>query len=69
MKRFFILVNYNRASDTVRVQLLDNRGTRPGPRPAGENYPAREYVKYYRNAKAGVTAFTRYREELERIVN
>jgi len=69
MKRYFILVDYNRASDTVRIQLRDSRGTRPGPRPATESYPAREYVKYYRNAKAGVTAFTRYREELERLVN
>lgn len=69
MKYYFILVDYNRASDTVRVQLRDTRGNRPGPTPAGEVYPARVYVKYYRNAKAGVAAFTRYREELERIVN
>lgn len=76
MKRYFICVDVapgmadpGQPATYVRVQLKDNRGTRPGPRPATLNHPARVYVKNYKNALAGVRHFDRYRDELERLVN
>ena len=66
VKRFFIHVDYmGGAFNRVRVQLKDEYGTRPGALVANNLHPARVYVKYYKNAKAGVRAFTRYRDELE----
>ncbi len=68
-RQYFIKADYIPNIDRVRVQLIDEYGTRPGARPAGETMPARTYVKYYRNAVVGVRAFTKYRAELERLVN
>jgi NurA-like 5'-3' nuclease len=69
MKRYSILVDWNEAAQATRIQLRDSQGNRPGTRPATPNHPARSYMKYYRNAAAGVANFTRFREELERLVN
>lgn len=67
VKRFSIHVDYmGGAFDRVRVQLKDEYGVRPGALVANSLHPARVYVRYYKNAKAGVRVFTRYREELER---
>ena len=50
-------------------QLIDSKGTRPGPKPATLTIPARVYSKRYKSLKIGAKHFTKYREELERLVN
>ncbi len=76
MKRYFIHVDVapgmgdpGKPATFVRLQLKDERGTRPGPKPATPNHPARMYMQNYKSASAGVRAFTHYRDELEGLVN
>ena len=72
MKRYSILVDTNRASQTTRIQLRDGRGCRPGTRPAIEHRrPARKFVDYFEANEAvqGMRFFTFLREELEMEVN
>lgn len=69
MKNYFIHVDYMPVLDRTRVQLKDERGTRPGMRVATETTPERVYVKYYRSVVQGVRHFTRYRDELEGRIN
>lgn len=68
-RQYFIKADYMPAADCIRVQLIDQYGTRPGATPATETTPARVYVKYYKNPVVGVRAFTKYRRELERRMN
>ena len=69
MKRYFIKVRWVVNLGVWWFQLIDSRGTRPGPKPATESTPARVYSKRYRSLKVGSKNFTRYREELERRMN
>jgi len=76
MKEYFILVDVVRGmgdpgkpATFVRIQLKDARGCRPAATTATDSTPARSYMKNYKNVLAGVRAFTRYRDELERRVN
>lgn len=68
-KQFFIKADYMPNIDRTRVQIVDENGTRPGAKVATETIPARVYVKYYKNTVVGVRAFTKYRNELERLAN
>ena len=68
-RQYFIKADYMPAIDRVRVQLIDEYGTRPGAKPATLTIPARVYVQYYKNPVVGVRNFTKYRAELERLVN
>jgi len=68
-KQYFIKAKHIANIDCIQVQLIDEYGTRPGAKPATETIPARVYVKYYKNPVVGVRAFTKYRNELERLVN
>ena len=65
-RTYFIKADYIANIDRIRVQLIDEYGTRPGATVATETTPARVYVKYYKNTVVGVRAFTKYRAELER---
>ncbi len=71
LKRYFILVDVNKASQTTRIQLRDDRGSRPGTRAATPSHPARVYVEYFEanTVAKGMRKFTMLREELERLVN
>lgn len=69
VKRYYIKADFMPALNRTRVQLIDEYGTRPGAKVATETIPARTYVKYYKNAVVGVRAFTKYRNELERLAN
>lgn len=68
-KQYFIKADFMPSLNRTRVQLVDEYGTRPGAKVATETIPARVYVKYYKNTVVGVRAFTKYRNELERLVN
>ncbi len=72
MKRFSILVDFNKASQTTRIQLRSETGSRPGRRAGLPGLrQARVYVNYFNahQAVSGMRHFTDLREELEREVN
>lgn len=71
MKRYSILVDFNKASQTTRFQLRNDQGCRPGTRAATPSRPARVYVEFFEAeaVKRGASKFNMLREELEREVN